>query len=262
MCGQTGIIIGNKKRPIADLEYFRDVFMRLLRLNQGRGHHATGAAVVNDGCDYQLLKRPMASSYFVKMPEFYDLMDAVNRNTTLIMGHTRYATIGSVKKTVNAHPIRSGCCLATVNGTIFNADALFKKFKLVRYAEVDSELVARLADIHAPDGKIKVRKFLNDIMSSRGQLSAIITSFIAPEEVIVLKGNKPLSLRYNKKLDAVFYSSENIQLETVLRNDGNWKKLNLKPMSCAVFNVDELTKPQITPFLFVKQTWSQKRCLK
>jgi glucosamine 6-phosphate synthetase-like amidotransferase/phosphosugar isomerase protein len=258
MCGQCGIIIGTAKRSEADFDYFKDVFSRLLSLNQGRGHHATGAAVVSGDCGYQLLKRPLASSTFVNLYDFYDLMKSVNENTTLIMGHTRYATVGSVDKTTNAHPIRSGCCLATVNGTIFNADEIFKKMRLCRFAEVDSEIITRLADHYAPDGKIKVRKFLNSLLGCRGQLSSIVTSFIAPEEVIVLKGNKPLSLRYNKKLKAVFYSSEDIQLDAVLRNDGNWLKLKLAPMSCAVFNVDQLTKPQVIGFDFVKQGWRKK----
>lgn len=258
MCGQAGIIIGNAKRSEADLEYFRTTFSRLLRLNQGRGHHATGVAVITGDCGYQLLKRPMESSAFVNLYDFHKLMNSVNGSTTLIMGHTRHATVGCVEKTANAHPIRSGCCLATVNGTIFNADVLFEKFNLTRFAEVDSELIARLADYYAPDGKIKVGRFLNSLKYCRGQLTSILTSFIAPEEVIVLKGNRPLSLRYNKKLKAIFYSSEEIQLDAVLHGEGNWIKLKLAPMTCAVFNVDKLTKVELVKFKFIKQGWRKK----
>jgi glucosamine 6-phosphate synthetase-like amidotransferase/phosphosugar isomerase protein len=254
MCGQTGIIFGNAERSEDELKYFRELFQRLLLLNRIRGPHAAGVAAVNsDGC-FQLLKRPLEAASFTLLPEYGEFMDSLKENTTLIMGHTRFATVGSAEKTENAHPIRSGCCLGTVNGTIFNADTLFKRFGLTRFAEVDSELIVRLADKCAPEGKIQVGKFLDCLTDCRGQLSAVLTSLAAPREVVILKGNKPLSLFFNPRMNAIIYSSENTHIMMALRGDRNWIALNLPHMTCAVFNVEDLISPQINRLKFITQS--------
>jgi glucosamine 6-phosphate synthetase-like amidotransferase/phosphosugar isomerase protein len=229
------------------------VFQRLLLLNQKRGHHAAGIATVDGSCGYQLLKRPMEAVRFTRLPEFRDFMNLLKPNTTLLMGHTRFATVGDIEKAENAHPIRSGSCLGTVNGTIFNADALFRKFRLTRFAEVDSELIVRLANKCASEGRIQIGTFLNYLKHCRGQLAAVLTSYIAPEEVMVLKGNRPLSLFYNPMINAIIYSSETTHIMTVLRGDKNWLKLNLAPMTCIVFNVDNLITPKAYPLKFIPQ---------
>lgn len=253
MCGQCGIILGTAKRDSKELKYFCEVFERLLLLNQKRGHHATGIAAVDLNCGYQLLKRPMEAVSFTALAEYRDLMNSLKPNTTLLMGHTRFATVGDVEKVENAHPIRSGTCLGTVNGTIFNADELFKKFKLMRFAEVDSELIVRLACQCAPKGNIDINKLLGCIRHCRGQLTAVLTSYIVPEQVIILKGNRPLSLFYNPKLNAIIYSSETTHIMTALRGDKNWLKLNLAPMTCVVFNIDNLITPKAYPLKFIAQ---------
>ena len=253
MCGQTGIILGNIERSEQDMKYFSEVFERLLLLNQKRGHHATGIAAVDLNCAYQLLKRPVEAVRFTALGEYCDLMNSLKPNTTLLMGHTRFATVGDVEKVENAHPIRSGTCLGTVNGTIFNADELFKKFKLMRFAEVDSELIVRLACKCSPKGNIDIDKLLKHVKHCRGQLTAVLTSYIVPEQVIILKGNRPLSLFYNPKLNVIIYSSETTHIMTVLRGDRNWIKLNLPPMTCVLFDIDNLITPKAYSLKFITQ---------
>ena len=253
MCGQTGIILGTANRDPSELKYFSEIFQRLLLLNQKRGTHATGIAAVDLNCGYQLLKRPVEANRFTALDEYRDLMDSLKPNTTLLMGHTRFATVGDVEKTENAHPIRSGTCLGTVNGTIFNADELFKKFKLMRFAEVDSELIVRLACKCAQKGNIDIIKLLSYIKHCRGQLTAVLTSYIVPEQVIILKGNRPLSLFFNPKQNAIIYSSETTHIMTVLRGDKNWIKLNLPPMTCVVFDIDDLITSKAYSLKFITQ---------
>jgi glucosamine 6-phosphate synthetase-like amidotransferase/phosphosugar isomerase protein len=259
MCGQTGIIFGNAERSEDELKYFGEVFQRLLLLNRMRGIHATGVAAVNGDGSFQLLKRPLEAAAFTLLPEYGEFMDSLKPEVTLLMGHTRFATVGSVKKTENAHPIRSGNCLGTVNGTIFNADTLFRRFGLTRFAEVDSELIVRLADKCAPGGKIQIDKLLDGIKHCRGQLTAVLTSLVNPKEVVILKGNKPLSLFYNPKINAIIYSSETTHIMTALRGDRNWLKLNLPHMTCVVFNVEDLISPEIHRLKFITQSWRNKR---
>jgi glucosamine 6-phosphate synthetase-like amidotransferase/phosphosugar isomerase protein len=259
MCGQTGIIFGNAERSGDELKYFRELFLRLLLLNRKRGPHAAGVAAVNGDGTFQLLKRPMEAAAFTLLPEYGEFMDSLKPDVTLLMGHTRFATVGSVEKIENAHPIRSGNCLGTVNGTIFNADTLFRRFGLTRFAEVDSELIVRLTDKCAPEGRIQIDKFLDCLTDCRGQLAAVLTSLAAPKEVVILKGNRPLSLFYNPKMNAIIYSSETTHIMTALRGDKNWLKLNLPHMTCVVFNIEDLISPQVRTLKFITQSWRNKR---
>ena len=253
MCGQAGLILAsNGRRNEEKLAHLRDVFTRLLALNQFRGEHATGIASVNVDGSYRLLKRPIKASEFVCFDEYRNHMNELSNKTTLIMGHARLATVGSIENTGNCHPIKSGCCLATANGTIFNADELFKKLKLRRFAEVDSELIARLADKHAPDGEILVRNFVHSLRLCRGQISAVVASFMDPCKVIILKGNRPLSLRYSAKYRAIIYSSDELHLDIVLDTDGDWKPLEMEYMSCGIFNAKDLPTFEVLPFNFIR----------
>lgn len=61
-----------------------------------------------------------------------------------------------------------GIIIGTHNGTIYNADYLFRRLGLPRYAEVDSELLFRLADRFAPDGTIDGRGFRKALRLCRG----------------------------------------------------------------------------------------------
>ena len=59
----------------------------------------------------------------------------------------------------NNHPIRAGDVIGTHNGTIYNADYLFRRFKLPRFAQVDSELLFCLAARAARNGRMDVEWF-------------------------------------------------------------------------------------------------------
>ena len=83
---------------------------------------------------------------------FQELLGQVDNETTILMGHTRWRTRGNEFNNRNNHPIRAGIVIGTHNGTIYNADYLFRRLGLPRYAEVDSELIFRLADRFAPEG--------------------------------------------------------------------------------------------------------------
>jgi len=249
MCGQTGIILAESRRTARQFAQLRSAFTRLLLLNELRGRDATGIAMVVNNGTYRLMKRPMPASSFIRLPKFHEVLDSLSNQNTLVMGHTRLATVGRVDDVTNGHPIKAGCCLATVNGTIYNANRLFRKFGLTRFAEVDSELVARLADQHAPNGEILVGNFLHALRHCRGQISAVVTSLFDPQRVIILKGNRPLSLRYHAGLGALVYSSDAFHMDTVLRTKA-WTELELPPMTCAVADLRNLPEPQLRPFNF------------
>ncbi|OGV54631.1 MAG: hypothetical protein A2017_20430 [Lentisphaerae bacterium GWF2_44_16] len=261
MCGQAGLILAPGRRNKEKLEHLRDVFTRLLALNEFRGKHATGVAIVDDDGSYSLLKKPVKASRFIFCKEYREMIKTLSNRASLLMGHARFATVGCHTKANNNHPNEAGCCLSTMNGTIFNADELFEKFALSRHAEVDSELIAQLADRHAPDGEILVSNFVHSLRFCRGQISAVVASLLDPQRVIILKGNKPLCLRYNANFRAVIYSSEELHLDVVLKNDGNWKNLDLSPMTCAVFDVSNLPEFEKLEFNFIRENRRKISCM-
>ena len=77
----------------------------------------------------------------------------------------------------------------------------------------------------------------------RGQITA----------VIVLKGNRPLELRWHPRRKAVLYASDPAYLDTVLAEEKGWRELPVPPMSLMVFRREDLAAYSVEPFEFVAQ---------
>ena len=253
MCGQVGIIFGKKRRRITEREYLNEVFIRMLLCSEERGPHASGMAWLRTDGDFRLFKRPIRAHRLVRESTFHELMAEVDNQTTILMGHTRWRTRGSEDNSRNNHPIRSGIIIGTHNGTIYNADYLFRRLGLPRYAEVDSELLFRLADRFAPDGTINGRGFRKALRLCRGQMSAVLASRLDPGAIPVIKGNKPLSLRYSRKHRAVLYASEPEYIEAALDDLRGWRELEIPPLTMLNFRHETLKEWQSHPFKFVCQ---------
>ena len=131
--------------------------------------------------------------------------------------------------------IRAGAVIGTHNGTILNADRLFKRYRLRRTAETDSEFIFRLAD-----KKESIEDFTVCVRDVRGGMSAVFTRTSAPDTVLAIKGNKPLTLWYHKGFRAVFYSSEEWPLTRVIGGSQDVIPLDIAPFSLAVFDVADL----------------------
>jgi len=74
-----------------------------------------------------------------------------------------------------------------------------------------------------------------------------------PGIVLVLKGNKPLELRYSKRLRAVIYASDPVFLDAVLAGERGWVEIPLPPMSLVVFRHDDLSGYSREVFTFQAQ---------
>jgi len=164
MCGLAGVIFGKKRRR-ADLpaatyaaqagerEYLAWLFTRLLVMSECRGPHATGVAWLNRDGEHRLFKRPVPAGQFVTDKAYHKALASIDNRTTILLGHTRWRTHACAAKQSDAagrrgdervnrnnHPIRAGDIIGTHNGTIYNADYLFRRFKLRRFAQVDSAI--------------------------------------------------------------------------------------------------------------------------
>jgi glutamine phosphoribosylpyrophosphate amidotransferase len=154
MCGLTGVILGRKRRRRQELLVIGSLFTRLLLLNQKRGHHATGIAVIRKGGAAAVFKRPVAACSLVRAENYWHTLRLDNA-VTVILGHTRYRTRGSERNNANNHPIRAGRALGCHEGHIHNADDLVKSLRLPRAAEVDSEVLFRMVDRAENDEEFK-----------------------------------------------------------------------------------------------------------
>ena len=257
MCGMTGILFSPQLRTRSELTMLGRIFTRLLELNELRGRDASGVALIRHDGDYRLLKRTIRAQELIARPEYKAILKSMDEQTALLMGHTRWATVGSSSCQRNAQPLKTRC-FVTCNGTIYNADELFDKYHLPRHAETDSELIARLADRYAPDGKIYVKGFVRALRECCGQLSAVVVSPADPQTVIILKGNKPLNFSYNAELEVVVYTSDARHLDLVLYNETGWEPVKIPAMHYAVFDTRMLPEFEAKPFNFTRQSGDKK----
>ena len=240
MCGLAGIIFGRKRRSADEREYLARVFAHILRASEERGPHATGAAWVNRDGEHAILKHPVPSGVFTLMGGFDELLAEIDNRATILMGHTRWRTRGSEENNRNNHPIRAGEVLATHNGTITTADALFRRFRMKPQTEVDTEILVRAAARAWRSGELDTEALKARVAHFRGQITAVFASRKDPERILVLKGNKPLALWWHRKHRVVAYASDEAYLDDALSGERGWRPLDVPPMSLLVFDTNRL----------------------
>ncbi|WP_187146954.1 hypothetical protein [Candidatus Methylacidiphilum infernorum] len=93
---------------------------------------------------------------------------------TLLVGHTHWHTRGRECINRNNSPIRTGDVIGIHNGTIYNADHLFRRLRLQHFVEVDNELLFRLADRAFWDKTPDLERFKHDLALCREQITAVL----------------------------------------------------------------------------------------
>jgi glucosamine 6-phosphate synthetase-like amidotransferase/phosphosugar isomerase protein len=238
MCGLAGVILGTKRRRHAELAEIAARFTQLLILNERRGRHATGVALVDRDGGHELLKRPLPAHEFVALDLYREVLAELSNRTTCILGHTRWPTRGTPAEPLNNQPIRRGRTLGTHNGTILNSTPLARAHGIRRLCQVDTEVLVRLADdAHDLDD------FLDRLRAARGELSAALVRLDRPGEVTLIRGNKPLAARFHPRWRALFYASEARDLDAALAGEPvhvEW----IPPMTGLVARVEDLTDPE------------------
>lgn len=253
MCGQLGILYGTRKREPEERTYLKWLFMYLMLLSEKRGPFATGVIWLKNDGSHRIFKRPLRAVDFIKEKEFLDVISEVDNSTTWLAGHTRWPTRGSHLNNKNNHPIVVGNRLAcTHNGTVTNANTLFRRFNLPRFAEVDSEIIPRMADDTLLDGCIDIPAFKERLELCKGQISAVMASKLDPKTVVMIKGNMPLELRYHPEHNVLIYASDPAYLDVALASELGWQKIVTKPMRIISFNINNLPNFESTPFSLSK----------
>ena len=228
MCGLTGVIFGQQKRSKEDYQEIKQIFTSLFLFSEQRGHHASGLATLNIDGEIQLFKAPEAPSNLINYKDFDKVLNSVSNKTTLLIGHSRWKTVGSELNNRNNQPIVAGSILGTHNGTIHNATFLFRKYNLKRFAEVDSEILFRMADASTQGGAVNVNSFKDHLSDCEGSLSCVFASSKNPECVYLFKGDKPLSLYYSPRLHVLIYSSNEKYILDSIEESEHWVPIEMK----------------------------------
>jgi len=249
MCGLTGVLLQKKCRRKAELDEIGCVFTELLLLNQARGKDAAGLAMIRGDGTYSLFKRPGPAAKLVMEEKYAEIIGRFDNKTTCLLGHTRLKTRGTEANSLNNQPLRASRVVGAHNGHIVNADALFRRYRLPRFSEVDSEIIFRLADTSR-----SVDAFLSRLKNARGALSAVFTKITCPDTIYAIKGNRPLTLWYHERFRAIFYSSEEWPLEAVFGDLKDVRFLDVDPFTLCVFRTDDLLAFTQYELEFIPQT--------
>ena len=253
MCGLAGVLQTNQARSRADLRMIAELFTRMLVGSEHRGPHATGVALINASGDHYISKAPVPASGFVTSRDYRRVIDKLANDTTCLMGHTRWPTRGSHLDNANNHPLVSsgeagtrrqavapGVCMLTHNGHIQNASVLFHAMGFPRRAQVDSEILLRLAEKNTGKCGIDPVGFAEDISRCRGRLSAVVAATGDPTNILLIKGNQPLELRYHAARGLIAYASESQILDGVVGLETGWQVIRIPAWRLVVANTRQI----------------------
>jgi len=253
MCGLAGLVISPKRRSDDELDYIRRLFTSLLANSEHRGPYATGVAVMSKEGGYCVVKEPLMATEFVESARYRRLMDRIDADTAMLMGHTRHPTRGSHLDNRNNHPLvsgepvevlgengRSAHVLLAHNGHISNSSLLFASMRLRRESRVDTEILLRFIERNVRAKGIDVEGLIYDLSRCRGRLSIVAVSTNRPDQVLLIKGNMPLEVWHHAKRRLLAYASENEILARSVGDEGGWRALEIPSWRVVVVNTKRL----------------------
>lgn len=211
MCGITGMIMLPRKRSEKELKILRFVFSEILKNTEDRGKDATGIYIVQKDNENILAKDAFRADIFTASEEFFRASEAINNNTTIVLGHTRNYTQGKPDNNLNNHPIEIGRIVGIHNGSIDNDYQLFNanKDKFTRIADVDSEIIFQLLNYYATDTDITREQIKQALVTERirGSVALAFIHKAQPNIVHLIKQTNPLDIVTWKEAGIIFFNS-------------------------------------------------------
>jgi asparagine synthetase B (glutamine-hydrolysing) len=189
---------------------------------EDRGKDASGYAYVDEKEGSLIVyKDCVRSTLLVKTEPWLKLTDLPK----IMIFHTRAKTKGEPVNNMNNHPIfnKNGDCIVH-NGMISNDDEVYKKIKVERDAQVDSEVI--LALMNSGKGNPVKRVF----RTLRGSYAFASISLQRPDELILVRNSNPVKIYYNQNDDIMYFCSE---------RDMMIKALGIANQSCRGFITDQ-----------------------
>lgn len=236
MCGILGWIAYGKNRPS-----FNEVETMFLD-NESRGGDATGMAYFNQANKIIVHKAPVSATEFVKSKTFRAMKRQGFPMPRIFIGHTRARTKGSQANAVNNHPIylkESGLAMVH-NGIISNDDWVFKKLKMPRQGEVDSEVLLRI--IERNDTYAKGLKEIDDECAGSGAI-AVLNEKMPDALMLARDTGRPIKILADRKRDILFFSSQESAFDATFKSQGLVKDWYGMKVDASELNQNEV-KPE------------------
>jgi glucosamine 6-phosphate synthetase-like amidotransferase/phosphosugar isomerase protein len=247
MCGLAGLLLYPTQRSETEWAELRELFTRMLVFNEERGQEASGVALIRRDGIFRLFKQPVPPSQLVKMEPYQAIMAALGPETTCLLGHTREPTKGSRWNNDNNHPLLVGHTVGIHNGMIDNDDDIFTHSGLPRAGEVDSEVIFSLLDRIGPISNNGSYPSLvqRQISLLEGFFATLSVDLRWPTRLLVLKYLRPLCLHYEKRLNALFFSSRYLFLRKAFGHTVITEAMESK--QGFIFDAEQLLKKGNTP---------------
>ena len=218
MSGLIGVLLYPAPRSAEMRREIISIVTSGLVTNERQGQEATGIAVIETNGRCWVLKQPVRASELVQVEGYKQALSTLGGNSVCILGHTRAAAKGSRWRNVNNHPLVAGHVVGIHNGVITNDDELFAHLDLPRVGEVDSEIIFRLLDTVNPleNGGSYPALARKRIGLVEGTFTTLSVDLRRPTGLLVLKKLDPLWLHYERKFEALFFSSYRLSLHNAL----------------------------------------------
>lgn len=235
MCGLFSII---SKRKSGFSEKEIKIFTEGLFCDTLRGKDSTGIySISNEGNAY-LLKDNTPGDEFISHKEYKDFIFDSYRNSKILVGHNRAATLGQ-KTDKNAHPFISGNTICVHNGTIYNHVSLAN-------TETDSEAITIALN----------NKKHTEVLSNISGAFALIW-YNAKEKKLYISRNeeRPLWIIDHKDFDLI--GSEPKMLEWLLHRNLNLdiEAKYFKPHNIYIWDLDKIEEGYNNVIQFEKKKY-------
>ena len=215
MCGIFGYAKRQNAQNDNQIERLKDVLTYLADESVIRGTDSTGISMI-DSNSRRTFKATAPSSEVVADKSWKkNILNRVNRDSTIAIGHVRLATHGVVNSR-NAHPFEIGDVIGAHNGIIYNYNKLADKYN--KSIEVDSEIIFE---------SLNDRSMNSALEELEGDYAI---SWVKDSNKIVhlaRESSRPLSVAYWKKAKILMWASTDDILDKALKRAG----LNLKNVS-------------------------------
>ena len=199
MCGLFGSI--TKKDVVLTEEQQikkQNIIVGLALAMQDRGIDSSGiAGIVND--DVVVVKEAVTARKLIEKEEFKELLTS---NPSIILGHTRFATIGAVNDK-NSHPFEIGNIVGCHNGHVSNYATAYPT------GEVDSEAIFHVLNEKNNDYKKAFKEL-------EGKFAITWIDLTDKNKVFLVTEGNPLSILRVKSLNTYFWCSTFYALQSVI----------------------------------------------
>jgi glucosamine 6-phosphate synthetase-like amidotransferase/phosphosugar isomerase protein len=207
MCGIAAILLQPQARSAPVWAELRATVSANLAANAMRGREATGLGVIQCNGAAFVYKVDLEAEAFIETDGYHALLDTLNEETTVILGHTRLPTQGSPRNPHNNHPIEIGPVVGIHNGHIDNDDELFTRWALPRRAQVDSEILFRRLATLSPLDAQYLLKVEESLACLTGEFTFLAVDCRRPTQLLAFKHANPLNVYYHQEWGALIFSS-------------------------------------------------------